>query len=420
MGGEAKHKVEFEVVNLPRGFEFYHGSFYDITGDLRVPYFTSQDQLQSVAHLLVEMKAIFNLCRRNPDIVISSASGATADERDIINRLTTISKCFPILYKLKPTSQFSVLKMKIPSDKSRSFDLLVKKDILLKYLMDIRVDSKRIEVLSVFQRKLNGLGWLSTDLKATITLDNFETIYSGLFDKWNYNCDQSCFAGWANTPIYYLLSQIDYNSYFKEIELIDEGDRVSGLFIERDQQEIAIFSDTGFRPDRIVYPIFPYDLLKKNVARDYNTFFNSYRSFAGEILNGKFDNFRRFVNECVEPYTYFTNDAGEKIPWEIDFYRTKCDTYNPRAPIAGQSSCADTCRNPVNPTEDQFNEAYGEGPCGLFGHSSEYLSSKYTIRHEANIPALNEYLTLIIENGSGKEHMTSGCGAFAITNRSLT
>ncbi len=48
----------FEVVKLPKGFQVFHGSFYKVTTNLRVPYFTSQDILQSVAHLLVEMKTL--------------------------------------------------------------------------------------------------------------------------------------------------------------------------------------------------------------------------------------------------------------------------------------------------------------------------------------------------------------------------
>jgi hypothetical protein len=355
-------------------------------------------------------------------------------QADIHNRLKNLAKCFPTLYILKTKDEANFLKIKNPHDYAHSFGILFNKDMLLTYLKKINPFPKRLVALEVFQRKLSMLKWIKTE--TVITVENFDETFGKLFNLWSTFCGETCFAGWANTPGYLLLSSIDYNSYLNELGLKKEKDNVIGLFIERDQNEMAIFSDTKFKPEIEVYPIFPYDLLKLNASKSYTKFFNLYRKYAGEILNNNFTNAAKFITECVFPYVAFTNSSSETTNWDIDFYKTKCDIYNPHTKILLQTNqsektskpspnqvktCENTCKIGVNPTtEAEEVYALDDKNCGLGTHSSEYKSAKYTLKDEENLKYMNEYLILISSyGGGGKEKLVDSCTNFKQSNRTF-
>jgi hypothetical protein len=140
--------------------------------------------------------------------------------------------------------------------------------------------------------------------------------------------------GWSNTPGYYLLSQIDYNSYFQEIlPKIMYNIVIDGIYVERDQNEIILFNTDKLNKEYTVNYILPfkfYDMTQKeeaNIERarefilDYDRKCNAFRTDI-EIE----ENQTQLIDKYKE-FSYISEDKSKQ--WQFDWFFTFCENYDP-------------------------------------------------------------------------------------------
>jgi hypothetical protein len=247
------------------------------------------------------------------------------------------------------------------------------------------------EIKNLFIHKIDALGVFNIRSDSDINIK-----FEQYLDQWSGYCEASCFAGWANTPGYLLLSKINYNEYFKELKLID--DDVTGMYVNNDQDEIIMFESLN-RVNKI--PVFPHDVL--NVSSDAQLeFIEKYKTLPEH----------EFMKHCVKPYIYFMGLDNIRYTWDFGFFKTKCVTYNPYKPIAKQlmlnktQNCKSTCRISTIPSDYDFRHFDPENlacydPALVDTEDehvipSDYTSVKYSIKREDHLYYLFVYIQKII------------------------
>lgn len=366
----------FNVYELP-STNLYHGTFNTIITDLITPYFLSMDPLQSVGHLLIEFKSLFR-----------EQSKQRPNASTITNKLELMRSCFPTLYVYNSPAPLRLLQINNPSNSGNSFDILFNKPLLLQHVQSL---PNADEIMNLFINKIDALGVFKIPPNSDINIK-----FKQYLDKWSGYCEASCFAGWANTPGYLLLSKINYNKYFKELKLI-EGD-VTGIYVHNDQDEIIMFEPLN-KVNKI--PVFPYDVL--NASSDAQLEF---------IVKYKTLPLPEFMNHCVKPYIYFMGVDNIRNTWDFGFFKTKCVTYNPYKPIAKQlmlnktQNCKSTCRISTTPS-DNDTRYFDPSNLPCYDHAlddtedetvipSDYTSVKYSIKREDHLYYLSMYIQKII------------------------
>jgi hypothetical protein len=304
-----------EIKEFNAGTLLYHGTFNQISGKINSPGYYSTDPLQSLGHLL---STSTKLCSKD----------YKPDSEQLIKDLKKISTCYPQVYSYTLTTQIKLLHLLVGASVSNyntTFGIIFNKDIIKAYLDDI--PEKKINILKNFKNKLNSIGIkVSTE---EINLDNFNTEYDVLFDEYVRSCEQQCFRGWSNTPGYYILSNIDYNKYLKEVTGIEVD--FDGIFVERDQDEIILFNNSKLDEKYNKNYILPYYFYNPDRSLDdAKEFIMDYDEKCEAFLaDTKHKNVLAQLNllEKFKKFSYI-NSEGTKL-WKFDWFSTFCEKFNP-------------------------------------------------------------------------------------------
>ena len=375
LGGNREY---FETVSKEPGTILYHATFNKVIGKLYSPSYYSTDIMQSLGHLL------------------STSSKFDNKGGFVVNDLIKISSCYPFIYKFSNSDQINLLKMNVGAwSFDNTFGILLNKAIYKEYLDR---QSNRIEIINNFKIKLMGIGEKLTHCR--IDDATFEENYNKLFDKYIEKCKLSCWGGWANTPGYYLLSSIDYNSYLKQIlpDIIPREMTLDGIYVDRDQDEIILLNMDKINPEPSIQYIIPYFLINKPIE-DIRDFVNNYLRVTDEFLKNPTDVTKQTrLFELFKRFNYI-NEAGTH-KWNFTWFTSFCKNYNPynsrktieRAECGVAPELPDLClkRYPIDHSEIGQVEDYEQYMC-----DHERYSSKLSI---LEIEEYNEMLLEYIED----------------------
>jgi hypothetical protein len=352
----------FSIYTINETDELYHGSYNNITEKLKTPSFLSKDMLQSLGHII-------------------SSLPSTSE-----TNLNKITSYFPIIYNYKPQKTLKLLKINKPYNTLETFDKIYNVDILWEFLIK---EPNYINILSNFIDKI-------TDLYPIYQKKFSEynkRVYDYYIKKYKKLCNSSCFMGWVDTIGYYLLSNIDYNNYFKSIGICYEN--VEGFYIEQDQDSIILLNTDNIEIiDK--YFVLPYFYKNKSYQEQKN-FINKYLCFSKQYkINKRGDIYDLVI--LIDEYAYI--DETKKM-WEIDWHRTFCDYYNPLKDVydktkpVGSRGCAENLHNLCKKRfsnkikiPDLEKKIYKE-KCGNF------KSQKISIDNLDYIPELVDYMKVI-------------------------
>ena len=244
----------FDIFTISPDRILYHGNQNNVQGNLFNPAFFSEDIMQSLGHILIWYRefADKNLCNINRNVI----------ENKIINFLQ--NKCYPLIHIYKSTRELKFLKINNPQISQNSFGKIYNIPILQKYIFNLEKE-KRNRILSIHITKMLNLNLaikypkLNEGVYKGDDETKINTNITELLTIYNKVC-RSCFKSWYNTPGYYLLSEIDYNRYFKEIGLIKETEHIDGIYVEVDQDEIVLFDTSLVKKEDTLF-ILPYSLM---------------------------------------------------------------------------------------------------------------------------------------------------------------
>ncbi len=299
----------FTIETLDSGINLYHGSFNKVYGNLNAPAYYSRDPLQSLGHLLSTSTKIDN--------AISEIS-----DKDI----NKISTCYPLIYVYTLNTKIKLLRMKVGSNLfNESFGILLNKSVIKKYL-DL-LENKN-GVLNNFKTKLSLIGSKITSDYET-TYPDFDSKFNYLFDLYLSKCQEECFGGWANTPGYYILSSINYNSYLKEImEEVIGTNQLDGIYVENDQDEIILFNNDKFEPVNKIQYVLPYSY-KEKPDEEIKCFIRKYDDACGLYMSkDSIENRQIGKRNLIELFKLFNQINGEQ-KWNFDWFKVFCKNYNP-------------------------------------------------------------------------------------------
>jgi len=242
-----------------------------------------------------------------------------------------------------------------------TFAKIFDKDRIKKYL------NKQVDILKIFIEKILNLHTLHiekirsimnklnildqpiniinkkniTDIVNKINENNFDTIYDIIFDLYITICKGTCFGGFGNTPGYYLLSQIDYNAYFKEIfPEIMISSNVDGIYVENDQDEIIFFNIKNLNKMSIINYILPYKFYSKtDNIENAKIFIQEYiRTSALYKSDEKNVEYREKMIDIIKEFNYINHE--KKQLWNFSWFLTFCEKYNPYEDInITESNC---------------------------------------------------------------------------------
>ena len=296
----------------------YHGSFNKITGKLNSPSYYSTDPLQSLGHLLSTSTKFTNKDFKD------------VNNTTVIKDLSKIATCYPSIYNYINKDKIYLLHLLVNSTNyDNTFGKIFNKNKIKELLL---VNPEKINILNNFKKKLVAIGSLKDDEKEIVE-SNFEDLYNTYFDNYYSTCSYQCFRGWANTPGYYLLSNIDYNKYLKSIipEIIGDK-KIDGIYVERDQNEIILFNTDKLSDKFTINYILPYIFyqekekkidLAKDFILDYDT---KCKEFLEEPDNkekqGK-------LYEKFKEFGYINGNEENKELWNFDWFFTYCENYDP-------------------------------------------------------------------------------------------
>jgi hypothetical protein len=387
----------FELYTVDSDTNLYHGSFNKVSGNINVPAYFTIDPLQALGHLISTATKFDNL--KNDKIL----------EGDIIK----ISSCYPIIYNYKTNKNITLLKMKVGFNKyNDSFGVLFDKK-LIKFFLDKLGSIKKIEILTNFRNKIANIGiYLSEKEKINITEDNFFWVYCVIFDIYINNCKSGCFAGWSNTPGYYLLSNINYDAYFKSIfyDIINEDMTVDGIYVENDQNEIILFNNTDMYDTPKINFILPFYI---ETIEDAKSFIINYDKTVEEFLKNneesKADNNKQIaVINLLKKFNHI-DELGTK-KWNFDWFKTYCENYDPYEKLDKFN-----CTNPefADPDKEKCVKRFPANPknIGLYDYDydldcEDFLSSKLSILDiETHSNLLKEWIDIIKNNIFSEEKL---------------
>ncbi len=308
----------FSIETLDSGINLYHGSFNKVYGNLNAPAYYSRDPLQSLGHLLSTSTKIDNAISEIPD-------------KDI----DKISTCYPLIYVYTLNTKIKLLKMKVGLNLfNESFGILLNKSVIKKYL-DL-LENKNV-VLNNFKTKLSLIGSNITSNYET-TYSDFDSKFNYLFDLYLSKCSNECFAGWANTPGYYILSSINYNSYLKEImEDVIGSNQLDGIYVENDQDEIILFNNDKFESVNKIQYVLPYSY-KEKTDEEIKSFIKKYDDACILYMSkDSIENRQIGKRNLIELFKLF-NQINDEQKWNFDWFQVYCKNYNPY-----ENTNEDTC-----------------------------------------------------------------------------
>ena len=371
IGGSIVSTPNFSLTTHNPGDIIYHGTFNKVEDKLFSPSYFSMDILQSLGHVLSEFKNLIS------------------DNKLNIKKINTITSCFPFIYKFGFNKQINLLNINHPYDSSKSFGILFNIFVLERYL-EAKTDKEYKEIVKTFISKCKNIKikHRSTE-KLNLLEAERDVIKEAFYELWEVyikNCEASCFKGWANTPGYYLLGKIDYNSYLKEITCIDKN--IVGLYIEKDQDEIVLFDQSCYKLFDKFY-VLP-NMLKqhKNNTSYLEEYIDNYLRLARFIESYPY-NYKyklQFILH-VDWYNYITL---HKL-WTINWMAAPCANFNPYKHIKDDCAKDQDCQ--------LYNNMYDDDHT-INQHCTKkhvYKSNKITLENMDDIQYLNEYISFVKE-----------------------
>jgi hypothetical protein len=246
------------------------------------------------------------------------------------------------------------LKINNPQIFANSFGKIYNIPILQKYIFNLEKE-KRNRVLSIHVTKMRNLNLTIKHpilQKKIYDGDDENEINTNINELLNIYRDvcKSCFRSWYNTPGYYLLSEIDYNSYFKEIGLIKEKEHVDGVYVEVDQDEIVLFDTSLVKKEDTLF-ILPYSFINKPLIEKQDfikkyidltkTFTESYhkRNIPPDLLKDFFN--------ILSEFNMFNNNY-----WNFTWVDSGCLNFN------SLENIEETCSPNINCTRSLNEDTY--------------------------------------------------------------
>lgn len=355
--------ILFKYITIKKNMTLYHGSHFKINDSPFAPSYFSQDIMQSVGHILIDFRKI--------KIMIENS-----DHLAIKNKLDSISNCYPLLYEFTILSDLKLLKIQLPHRFEKSFDILFNLDILTKYILLLSSIDKN-EIMNIFLSKLKSINILKNKYES-IHDYNEETIQD-IITAYKLRCEVECFGGWTNTPGYYLLSKINYNDYLKELGILKLYEKIDGLYIENDQDEIVMFNLEKIKQKKINF-ILPYSLHLGPIDV-HEKFIERY------IYNLKnrtvLDNYNNILKQI-----FFFNIISRGVEWNFDYFQTPCFKYNPYIPI--EHTCAKDigCKYRKSTLTEDYSWTESELEC-------VWKSHKISLHNMQNINYFKYYVKFI-------------------------
>lgn len=297
----------FEVITMDNNDAIYHGTHYKLIGN--VPYapgYFSRDILQSLGHIMRDFKELIGSYR--------TFNKAAIDKK--IDDLV----CIPSIYNYKFKDDTNLLVLKYPHINT-TFSKLFIPTVLAKY---VRNTDNNTEIVVKFQEKV--ISATQTDPKYFHGKSLEEII-----GEYRNNCMFTCFGGWTNTPGYFLLQSIDYNSYFHEIGILDISTRVSGLYIPRDQDEIVLFGDIGTKINYLSRSyVLPYSYIDRDPQDSAQFIENFIRSIGEYKVTANVDSLLNISRYSFE-YNIVRDETDNDIEreWNFSWFLTDLTNFNP-------------------------------------------------------------------------------------------
>ncbi len=236
-------------------------------------------------------------------------------------------------------------------------------------------------IITVFLNKLKSISFGNKKIIELIyRLEELEEpnidIFIQIINQYRYKCEDECFGGWANTPGYYLLSSIDYNEYFRELEIIKQYDTIDGLYIENDQDEIVMFNLENIIKTQVNF-ILPYQL----------------RNFSNEVhvnfIERYIDNFKNNQIDDLLEQMYQFNIVYNEVEWDFNYFHTPCFNYDPYISI--ETNCAKDmqCKVRRGSIDDNYQWAMVQGK------GCDFKSHKLSLSDMNNINDFKKYVKFI-------------------------
>jgi hypothetical protein len=346
---------DMTIQYFPTNTLFYHGSYNKINGKLFTPSYYSIDPLQSLGHLL------------------STSTKLIYSKEPSRNDLDKISTCYPIIYTFTNKENLCLLHLLNVHKYDNTFGKILNKDIYKEYL---NKNPDKILILQNFTDKLLSLKIIKE--KPIINEINFDELYDKFFYKYLQDCEVKCFTGWSNTPGYYLLSNIDYNKYLREIiPNIMKDIEIDGIYVERDQDEIILFNNSKINDEVGINYILPYYFYENKDIEKAKQYILDYDKKSKRYLDNKDD--KQTQQELINKYKQFSyiNESGISI-WNFDWFFTFCEKFNPVNFVPNVENCPtlsaknllddENCvkryqMNPLNTGIEEENIDYGFLSC---------------------------------------------------------
>ena len=347
----------FKIHTLTPSDILYHGTHFKLTGKFFTPAYFSTDILQSFGHILTEYSKILK----------------TDDRITQLIKIDKISKCYPSLYVYKVNNYVKLLKMLNPNNFAISFGLLFNKDILSKYIFE---NASKDKIMITFINKLVAIGKTPVHYNGTI-----ENIKENIQIYLN-TCELTCFGGWANTPGYYLLNMIDYNSYLSEVKIINPRTKIDGLYIEKDQDEIVLFDSSKLieQNHHLILPYNTKDLPKIDKLKFITNYINNMKSYKTDDTS---------YNNLIHMFKQFSH-IDDTTEWGFDWFITPCEKYNPYEKI--EETCAKELKcKERTPQELGYPPSFSKDCL----NPESRISSKLSIENMDNIDKLKDYIEYI-------------------------
>jgi hypothetical protein len=415
----------FEIIELKKGTILYHGTYNNIPDMPFTPVFFSTDILQSLGHIILKFQKINYLYNEYKSNITKNKTDKNIEEinkniKGINYRLNTISSCYPVIYNYSFNRSIKLLKMNDVHTYDNTFKKLFNVKILMKYIYE---NEKAYEIINDHVTRMKNIGTDYGNFEESIEKYNEKSeaekkeIIKKILEIYNNKCREGCFGGWTNTPGYYIINNIDFNAYFKEIKLINKDDVIDGIYVERDQDEIIIFNINDLSNKDINY-ILPFSY-EKNNKRKNNTdhidytghiyYINKYIEYAKifktdylKFPNSISKNSEKFIN-LITKLCYIDHTNSDDKKWIFAWFITACEKYNPYLDINDNSNgCAKSLecktRLPVDSNESLFKSIinnYLKDDQQYYACKDNFKSAKLSIANLENIDNLKKYISFI-------------------------
>ena len=283
------------VYEINKNTNIYHGTFSNIkNGKINIPAFYSTDIVQSLSPLYAAI--IGNIYFNNNDFKQSHLKKRGYDY-------------YPLIYIYKLQNNENLLLLDYPNNDK--FKKLYHPKILAKYLFKKDIYTLYYIIQDIFDKetqKHKNINYIQQIIKLYEFIIYIQNISGDLLsnkfiiliikikfinflEEYKNVCDEGCFGSYYNIIGYYLLSCINFNLYFREINIINSSTTITGIYVPNDQNEIIFLNNDNLLLDDIIYGV-PY-------------YFKNY------ILNNSKYHLQCKIKEYITKYAYLIKEYNK-------------------------------------------------------------------------------------------------------------